>query len=98
MAVLAILTAAALSTATAPPEACEAAPVLKTQSTTPLAPRKLGDLPDGYLTRAVLVKVGHCAMRIVKEPAGLNKGGVWRYEPDGPWAPKWESTIGPGGR
>ena len=99
MAVLAILSAATLSLAApTPPAACGPAPLLQTQSTTPLRPRKLGDLPDGYLTRAVLVKVGPCAMRVVKEPAGLNRFGVWRYEPDGLWAPKPQPASGADGR
>jgi len=65
-----------------PPDACHAAPMTPTQSTAPLRPRKLGDLPDGHLMRAVLLKVGPCSASIVKEPAGFGRG-AWRYELSG---------------
>jgi len=77
--------------------ACGPPPVIQTQSTTPLHPKKLGDLPDGQLMRAVLLKIGPCSMKIVKEPAGFGYG-VWRYEPDGPAAAKPTQTTGPDGR
>jgi hypothetical protein len=65
--------------------ACGPAPLIQTESSVPLRPRKLGDLPDGQLMKAVLLKVGPCSMKIVREPAGLSSG-VWRYEADGPTA------------
>ncbi len=88
MSALAIL-AAVVATTSQPlsANACGSAPVIQTQSTIPLHPKKLGELPDGYLSRAVLLKIGPCAMKIVREPAGLGPG-VWRYEPDGPAAAK----------
>jgi len=81
-----------------PAAACGPAPVIQTQSTAPPRPQKLGDLPDGHLMRAVLLKIGPCAMKIVKEPAGWGHGGVWRYEPDGPAAANPTPTTGPDGR
>ena len=92
LAILAAVVAAAPSPL--PTAACGPAPVIQTQSTTPLHPRRLGDLPDGYLSRAVLLKIGPCAMKIVKEPAGFGYG-VWRYEPDGPAAAKPAPTTVP---
>jgi hypothetical protein len=71
--------------------------VIQTQSTEPLHPKKLGDLPDGHLMKAVLLQVGRCSMKIVREPAGL-KPGVWRYETDGPAAVRAQPTGAPAGR
>ena len=98
MSALAILAAAvANSSSPLPATACGPAPVIQTQSTSPLHPKKLGDLPDGYLMRAVLLKIGPCSMKVVREPAGLAPG-VWRYEPDGPAAAKPKPTAGSGDR
>ena len=99
MAALAILAAIAATTpASLPTAACGPPPVVQTSSTAP-APhaRKLGDLPDGHLMKAVLLKVGPCSMKIVREPAGLNPG-VWRYEADGPAAAKALPANVPAGR
>ena len=100
MPALAIL-AAAVTVAPSPwpvPVAdCGPAPVIQTQSTTPPRLKKLGDLPDGHLMRAVLLKIGPCAMKIVKEPAGFGYG-VWRYEPDGPAAAKPTPSASADGR
>jgi len=98
MPALAILAALVAATPSPPPAAsCGPPPVVQTQSTVPLYPRKLGDLPDGYLMRAVLLKIGPCSMKVVREPAGL-KGGVWRYEPDGPAAARATPSSSATGR
>ena len=92
-----VILAAIVTAAPSPPPAaaCGPAPVIQTLSTAPPRPQKLGELPDGYLMKAVLLKVGPCSMKIVHEPAGLGPG-VWRYEPDGPAAAKATPTAAPG--
>jgi hypothetical protein len=69
--------------------------VVQTRGAAPPHAQKLGDLPDGHLMKAVLLKVGPCSMKIIREPAGLGPG-VWRYEPDGPAAAKPTPTAAPG--
>jgi hypothetical protein len=95
LAILAAIVTAAPSPL--PAAVCGPAQVIQTRSTAPLRPRKLGDLPDGYLMKAVLLKVGPCSMKIIREPAGLAYG-VWRYEPDGPAAARPTPTTAPSGR
>jgi len=98
MSALAILAAiVAAAPAPASPNACGPALLIQTQSTAPAPLRKLGDLPDGYLMRAVLLKIGACSVKMVTEPAGLGPG-IWRYEPDGPAGTKPTPTAGPSDR
>ena len=64
------------------PAACAAAPLVQTSSAAPPGIRPLGEMPDGVLMRAVIVRAGPCWLRIVRTPSGFS-GGTWRYEVDG---------------
>jgi len=93
MPALALLAAVVVAAPVPPPTAaCGPAPMFQTQSKAPLRAQKLGELPDANLTRAVLLKIGPCSVRVVREPAGLQRPGVWRYEPDGSAAPSATPT------
>ena len=80
--------AAIVAIAPSPPAtSCGPSPVIQTSSTAPPGLKRLGDLPDGQLMRAVLFQVGPCSMKIVREPAGF-RPGVWRFEADVPLSTK----------
>ncbi len=57
--------------------ACAPARMTPTASVAPLKPKRLGDLPPGYLMRAVLRRVGDCSVMDVR------KDGAWVRELDG---------------
>ena len=82
-----LLPVAAMIAATTPPTepaACAAARPMQASNTAPSpGVRRLGDMPDGRLMRAVIVRAGPCSLRIVRTPSGFD-GGTWRYEVDGP--------------
>jgi hypothetical protein len=63
--------------------ACTPARTTPTAATGPLQPKRLGDLPPGYLMRAVLRRVGPCNVSDVR------KDGAWVHTLDGvaPTAP-----------
>ena len=63
--------------------ACTPARTTPTVAAAPLQPKRLGDLPPGYLMRAVLRRVGPCSVSDVR------KDGAWVHTLDGvaPTAP-----------
>ncbi len=60
--------------------------MIQTQSTVPLRPKKLGDLPDGLLMHAVMITAGPCALVQERETDGFGHAvwalRVWQYERD----------------
>jgi hypothetical protein len=83
----ALILAATLALSPQPPAqvaACTPAHTTPTAAaTTPLQPKRLGDLPPAYLMRAVLRRVGPCSVSDVR------KDGAWVHTLDGvaPTAP-----------
>jgi hypothetical protein len=83
-----LLPVAAMIGATIPPTdpaACTDDRLVRTSNATPPRARPLGEMPDGVLMRAVILRAGPCSLRIVRTPSGFD-GGTWRYEVDGPAA------------
>lgn len=79
-----LLPVAAIIAATTPPNdpaTCTADQRVQTRSTAPPGIRPLGEMPDGVLMRAVILRAGPCSLRIVRTPSGFD-GGTWRYEVD----------------
>jgi hypothetical protein len=84
MSVLILAAVAALGAPTpAQVAACTPAHTTPTAALAPLQPKRLNDLPPGYLMRAVLRRVGPCSVSDVR------KDGAWVRTLDGvaPTAP-----------
>ena len=78
MSVLILAAALAVSPPTpAQVAACAPTRTSPTAATAPLQPRRLNDLPSGYLMRAVLRRVGPCGVSDVR------KDGAWVHTLDG---------------
>ncbi len=82
----AMVLAAALALSSPTPAqiaACTPAHTTPTASSAPMQPRRLGDLPPGYLMRAVLRRVGDCSV------VDVRRDGAWVRRLDGiaPTAP-----------
>jgi hypothetical protein len=76
----ALILAAALALSPPTPAqvaACAPARTTPTAATAPLQPKRLNDLPPGYLMRAVLRRVGPCSVSDVR------KDGAWVHTLDG---------------
>ncbi len=84
-----LLPVALLIAATPPPTAaaCTTDHLVQTSNAKPPPSiHPLGEMPDGVLMRAVIVRAGSCSLRIVRTGSGFN-GGTWRYQVDGSAAP-----------
>jgi hypothetical protein len=76
-----LATALALSPNGAPPAAktaCKADQPVAARSDQSVKPKKLGELPNGVLLRAVLLTVGNCPAVEEREPTGF-ASPAWRW-------------------